>query len=160
VFRRLPFSHTAICFGARNCRRNHLFFTANIITVNPNHRPRLTYLLAISSSFHIFVGLSRFSAFIGRSPQCWPSIIFSLPPVGKFTISDPQNWAALVAFSRDNPLIASRLCQRAFRREGRRSAAAPQKKIERLYAFSQQLLVSGNVITLLNSIPNHIVETF
>ena len=32
--------------------------------------------------------------------------------------------------------------------------------MERLYKFSQQLLVSGNVITLLNAMPNHIVETF
>ena len=33
-------------------------------------------------------------------------------------------------------------------------------ELERLYTFSQTLLVSGNVITLLNAIPSHIVETF
>ena len=55
-------------------------------------------------------------------------------------------------------LIASRLATRV-RREAD-EAQQRRKEIERLYAFSQQLLVSGNVITLLNSIPNHIVETF
>jgi two-component system, OmpR family, sensor histidine kinase KdpD len=82
---------------------------------------------------------------------------FFLPPVGTFTIADPQNWVALGAFLATS-LIASQLSTRV-RREAEESKRR-RREVERLYAFSQQLLVSGNVITLLNAIPNHIVETF
>jgi two-component system sensor histidine kinase KdpD len=82
---------------------------------------------------------------------------FFLPPVGTFTVADPQNWAALLAFLASS-LIASRLATRV--RKEADEAEQRRKEIDRLYTFSQQLLMSGNVITLLNAIPNHIVETF
>ena len=82
---------------------------------------------------------------------------FFLPPVGAFTIADPQNWAALFVFLAAS-LIASQLAARA--RNEADEARQRRSEIERLYTFSQQLLVTGNVITLLNAIPNHIVETF
>jgi two-component system sensor histidine kinase KdpD len=82
---------------------------------------------------------------------------FFLPPVGTFTIADPQNWIALFAFLASS-LIASQLSARA-RRESE-EARRRRDEVERLYSFSQQLLTSGNVITLLNSIPNHIAEIF
>ena len=45
-------------------------------------------------------------------------------------------------------------------RQQTEEAERRRREVERLYAFSQRLLVSGNVISLLNAIPNHIVETF
>lgn len=82
---------------------------------------------------------------------------FFLPPVGTFTIADPQNWVALFAFLA-TAVIAGQLSERA-RRE---AVAANQrrKEIERLYAFSQRLLMLENVQELLNSAPRHIVEVF
>jgi len=82
---------------------------------------------------------------------------FFLPPVGTFTIADPQNWVALGAFLVTS-LIATQLSSRA-RREAEESQRR-RREVERLYKFSRQLLVSGNVIALLNAVPNHIVETF
>src|ERR1700687_173286 len=82
---------------------------------------------------------------------------FFLPPLGTFIIADTQNWAALFAFLAAS-LIASRLAARV--RSEADEAQQRRSEIERLYTFSQRLLVSGNVITLLNAIPNHIVETF
>src|SRR5438309_2395355 len=82
---------------------------------------------------------------------------FFLPPVGTFTITDPQNWAALFAFLASS-LIASQLSARARRQAD--EAGRRRDEVERLYSFSQHLLTSGNVITLLNAIPNHIGETF
>lgn len=82
---------------------------------------------------------------------------FFLPPVGTFTVADPQNWVALFAFL-VTAVVASQLSTRA-----NREAAEAQRRrneVERLYSFSQRLLVSGNVISLLNAIPNYIVETF
>jgi two-component system, OmpR family, sensor histidine kinase KdpD len=82
---------------------------------------------------------------------------FFLPPLYKFTIADPQNWVALFAFL-FTAVVASELSEKA------RSEAAEsnqrRSEVERLYAFSQQLLVSDNVFGLLNTIPKYIVDCF
>jgi two-component system sensor histidine kinase KdpD len=82
---------------------------------------------------------------------------YFLPPIGTFTISDPQNWVALVAFL-VTAVIASELAERA-RREAL-SANARRAETERLYRFSQQLLSNDNVAELLNAIPLYIVDCF
>ncbi len=82
---------------------------------------------------------------------------FFLPPVGTFTIADTQNWIALFAFL-VTAVIASQLSERA-RRE-MVQANRRRREIERLYAFSQQLLTSENVPELLNSVPRYVMETF
>lgn len=82
---------------------------------------------------------------------------FFLPPVGTFTIADPQNWVALFAFL-VVAVVSSRFSSRV--REEADVAAARRHEIERLYAFSQKLLESGNVIRLLNRIPADIVNVF
>src|SRR6267154_5407121 len=80
-----------------------------------------------------------------------------LPPVGNLTIADPQNWAALAAF-----LITSIMGSQLSARIRREADAANNRRreVERLYAFSEKLLGEGNVIQLMNAIPNHIVECF
>jgi two-component system sensor histidine kinase KdpD len=82
---------------------------------------------------------------------------YFLPPIGTFTIADPQNWVALAAFLITS-IVASQLSAR-IRREAD-AAHARRREVERLYSFSQKLLGEGNVIQLMNAIPNHIVECF
>ncbi len=82
---------------------------------------------------------------------------FFLPPFFRFTIADAQNWVALFAFLL-TAVIASQLSERA-RHESLQSHQR-RREVERLYAFSQQLLVSENVFELLNLIPKHIVDSF
>jgi two-component system sensor histidine kinase KdpD len=82
---------------------------------------------------------------------------YFLPPVGTFTVADPQNWVALVAFLAV-AVIGSHLATRA--RQQSEEASARQRDIEKLYAFSRDLLESGNVMELLNRIPARIVKTF
>lgn len=82
---------------------------------------------------------------------------FFLPPIHTFSIADPQNWVALAVFLATS-LIASEMGTHARRQT--EEAESRRNEVERLYAFSQRLLVSGNVISLLNAIPNHIVDTF
>ena len=82
---------------------------------------------------------------------------FFLPPIGTFTIADTQTWVALAAFL-FTAIIASQLSERA-RRETR-AAKARRIEVERLYTFSQQLLITDNILELLKSIPAYIVETF
>jgi two-component system, OmpR family, sensor histidine kinase KdpD len=80
-----------------------------------------------------------------------------LPPVGRFTVADPQNWVALFAFLVVS-VLASHLSSRA--RQKAEDASARRREIEKLYSFSRGLLESGNVIQLLNRIPTQIVDTF
>jgi two-component system, OmpR family, sensor histidine kinase KdpD len=82
---------------------------------------------------------------------------FFLPPLYQFTIADPQNWVALFAFL-FTAVVASELSEKA-RREAAESNQR-RSEVERLYAFSQQLLVSDNVFGLLNTIPKYIVDCF
>jgi two-component system sensor histidine kinase KdpD len=77
--------------------------------------------------------------------------------LGTLTITDPQNWVALTAFL-VTAITASRLSEQARRRA--RDANRRRQEIERLYAFTQQMLVAGSVVELLNAIPRHIVEAF
>lgn len=80
-----------------------------------------------------------------------------LPPIGTFTVADPQNWVALGAFlvtSIMGSQLSARIRKEADQANGRR------REIERLYKFSQKLLGEGNVIQLMNAIPNYIVESF
>jgi two-component system, OmpR family, sensor histidine kinase KdpD len=82
---------------------------------------------------------------------------FFLPPVGTFTIADPQNWVALAAFlitSITGSQLSARIRKEANASDSRR------REVERLYAFSQKLLGEGNVIRLMNAIPNYIVDCF
>jgi two-component system, OmpR family, sensor histidine kinase KdpD len=82
---------------------------------------------------------------------------FFLPPIGTFTIADPQNWVALGAFLTTS-IMGSQLSARI--RKEADAAHSRRREVERLYAFSQKLLGEGNVIQLMNAIPNYIVECF
>jgi len=82
---------------------------------------------------------------------------FFLPPALTLTIRDARNWVALLAFLLTG-IVASQLAERA-RREAR-SSRVRQREAERLYEFSQKMLVTGNVIDLLNALPRMIADTF
>lgn len=82
---------------------------------------------------------------------------FFLPPVGTFTIVDPQNWIALFAFL-ITAVVASNLAERA--RRHAEMASERRLELERLYALSQQLLTMDNTAQLLNRLPGDIARTF
>jgi len=82
---------------------------------------------------------------------------FFLPPIGTFTIADPQNWVALFAFL-VTALVASNLAERA--REEAEGAKQRRREVERLYGLSQRLLASDNVLELLNALPQYVQENF
>ena len=129
------------------------FFIGKLFSVNQT-AVALTFLLAILAVSTIWgFAVSAFMSVIAMVALNY----FFLPPIGTFTIADPQNWVALVVFLTTS-LIAGELGTRA--RQQTEEAESRRMEVERLYAFSQRLLVSGNVISLLNAIPNHIVETF
>jgi two-component system, OmpR family, sensor histidine kinase KdpD len=82
---------------------------------------------------------------------------YFLPPVGTFTISDTQNWVALFAFL-TTAVIASELSERA--RKQTDEAVRRRQDLERLYRFSEQLLIADNILQLLNAIPQFVIDSF
>src|ERR1700723_1507579 len=114
----------------------------------------LTFLLAILAVSTVW-GIAV-SVFMSVAAMLALNYYF-LPPVGKFTVADPQNWVALFAFLVVS-VLASHLSTRA--RQKAEDASQRRREIEKLYSFSQGLLESGNVIQLLNRIPTQIVNIF
>jgi two-component system, OmpR family, sensor histidine kinase KdpD len=76
---------------------------------------------------------------------------FFLPPVGTFTISDPQNWLAFFAFLATS-VIGSRLSEKA--REEAEQARVRQGELEVLFALSRELLQTENMAELVSSLPS------
>jgi two-component system sensor histidine kinase KdpD len=114
----------------------------------------LTFLLAILAVSAVW-GMAV-SVFMSVAAMLLFNYFF-LPPVGNFTIADPQNWIALFAFLFTS-IVGSQLSAK-IRREADASNNR-RRELERLYAFSQKLLGEGNVIQLMNAVPNYIVECF
>src|ERR1700693_3260176 len=120
-----------------------------------NHTPvALSFLLAILAVSAVW----GMTVSVGMAILAMLSLnYFFLPPVGMFTIADPQNWVALVVFlvtSITGSQLSSRIRREADEAHDRR------REVERVYRFSRKLLGEGNVIQLMNAIPDYIVESF
>jgi two-component system, OmpR family, sensor histidine kinase KdpD len=83
--------------------------------------------------------------------------LYFLPPVGTFTIADPQNWVALCAFMA-TASIASHLASSA--REKTKEAGARQQELQRMYNFSRALMLGDRDRTFLSHATQQIAELF
>jgi two-component system sensor histidine kinase KdpD len=82
---------------------------------------------------------------------------FFLPPIGSFTIADPQNWIALLSF------LASAIFISRISESERRQAAlseARRSEMERLYEFSNQLLMEENLHDVARNAPRVVASIF
>jgi two-component system, OmpR family, sensor histidine kinase KdpD len=82
---------------------------------------------------------------------------FFLPPIGKFTIADPQNWVAFFGFLA-TALIASRLSARV--KKQALDAVDRQRDIERLYTFSRAILLIDPVEPVAKQLARKLAEVF
>jgi two-component system, OmpR family, sensor histidine kinase KdpD len=82
---------------------------------------------------------------------------FFLPPIGTFTIADPQNWVALSAFLATS-LIASRLSAKAKARAS--EAVERQMDLERLYTFSRAMLLTDKSAPFEKQVIERLAEIF
>jgi two-component system sensor histidine kinase KdpD len=130
-----------------------VFVYVKVMRVNPT-TVAVTFLLAVLSVSAAW-GLRYALPMSIAAALCFN--FFFLPPVGTFTIADTQNWVALFAFLFAS-IIASNLSERARRQTN--EAHRRRRDVERLYVFSQQLLVADNVLELLRSVPRYVTETF
>src|ERR1700678_2251706 len=82
---------------------------------------------------------------------------FFLPPIGSFTIADPQNWIALLAF-----LASAIVISRISESERRQVALTECRRIEmeRLYEFSNQLLMEENLRDVARHAPHVVASIF
>src|SRR5260370_32904379 len=77
---------------------------------------------------------------------------FFLPPLGKFTIEDPQNWVALLAFL-VTAITASQLSARAQRRA--LEAQRRRRETEQLYGLGRAILLNE---TFQRILPNAVAD--
>jgi two-component system, OmpR family, sensor histidine kinase KdpD len=123
------------------------------LPVNPTTVALTFLVLVLLTSAYWGFRIALFTAFAATALFNF----FFLPPVGTFTISDPQNWIALLAFL-TTAVVASNLSERARRQA--ELARERRLEVERLYSLSQQLLTSDNTAHLFNRLPGQITRTF
>src|SRR3974377_816390 len=82
---------------------------------------------------------------------------YFLPPVGTFTVQDPQNWVALFAFL-VTAVTASQLSERVRRRAA--EAEARRLEIERLFELVQTMLLSGSSRKTVRGVVHAVVRVF
>jgi two-component system sensor histidine kinase KdpD len=106
---------------------------------------RVIRLNALTVGFSYLVAILVLAASWGAVESILASLLavaclnfFFLPPVGTFTIADPQNWIALFAFLVTS-IVASQLAERARRRA--QEAMDRQQDLEKLYALSRAILL-------------------
>ena len=82
---------------------------------------------------------------------------FFLPPVGTFTIADPQNWVAAFAFLA-TAITASQLSSSSRRKT--EEARARQQELQRMYDFSRALILGHDDRGLPDEITHQIAALF
>jgi len=125
---------------------------------------RLLHVNTTTVAMSFTVGILLVSAYWGFRVSIYTSVAaalcfnyFFLPPFLTFTVSDRQNWVALAAFLATG-IIASNLSDRA--QTENRISNRRRREAERLYEFSQQLLVAPNVVELVAAIPGKLMNVF
>jgi two-component system sensor histidine kinase KdpD len=82
---------------------------------------------------------------------------FFLPPIGTFTIADPQNWIALVALLA-TAITATHLSASARRRA--EEARSRHDELQRMYDFSRGLMLGSEERTLGRQVVDQIARSF
>jgi two-component system sensor histidine kinase KdpD len=107
---------------------------------------RLFTVNATSAGFAYLIGVLWIATTWGMTEALLASLVamlcfnyFFLPPLGRMTIADPQNWVALFAFLATS-LVASRLSNRV--KNQAVEALNHQRDTEQLYALSRAILLS------------------
>ncbi len=129
------------------------FLYSSVFSVNTT-TVALTYLLVVLAIATVW-GLFEAVAASVLGVICFN--YFFLPPVGTFTIADPQNWVALFVFL-VTAVIASHLSTRA--KERAEEAIQRQHELERLYALSRNLLLIDNPSELAKQIALQVAQAF
>jgi two-component system sensor histidine kinase KdpD len=125
---------------------------------------RIVPVNATTAGFAYLLGVLAIAAWWGLVEAILASVVamlcfnfYFLPPVGRFTIADPQNWVALFAFLA-TALMASHLSDREKRQF--REARARQTQTEQLYALSRFILLTNPAQSVGRQAAQYIAEVF
>jgi len=125
---------------------------------------RILPVNATTAGFAYLVAILFGATFWGLIEATFGSIVavlcfnyFFLPPVGTFTISDPQNWVALFALLITS-ITASRLSTRV--RTQAIEAQERQQEMEQLYALSRSILLIDSTQSVPRQVVNHVAQAF
>jgi two-component system sensor histidine kinase KdpD len=129
------------------------FLYTRVVSVN-NVTVALTFLLAVLA-VATWWGLPEALAASVAGVLCFD--YFFLPPIGNFTITDPQNWAALFAFVA-TALIVSQLSAHAQKQA--LESSRRQRELEQLYTLSRNLLLLDNRQPLAQQIAQQVAQVF
>jgi two-component system sensor histidine kinase KdpD len=119
---------------------------------------------ATTAGFAYLVAILFIAAKWGLAESIAGSIIamlcfnfFFLPPIGTFSIAEPQNWVALFAFLATS-ITASHFSMQARRRT--QEALDSQREMERLYALSRSILLIDPAQPLPKQLAMQIAQSF
>jgi two-component system sensor histidine kinase KdpD len=123
-------------------------FSANNVTV------ALSFLLAVLATSTVWGVIEGLVASVA-SVLCFN--FFFIPPIGSFTIADPQNWMALSVFV-VTAIIVSHLSARV--RKQALESTHRQHEMEQLYTLSRNLLLLETHGSLVQETTNLIAQVF
>jgi two-component system, OmpR family, sensor histidine kinase KdpD len=139
-------------------------FSLTIVAVTTALCYRAVPVNAITAGFAYLLGILAIATAWGLFEAVAASVaamlcfnFFFLPPIGRFTISDPQNWVALFAFLA-TALIASHVSDRE--KKQAQEAKARQRETEQLYALSRFILLTDPSQSIGRQVAQHIAEIF
>jgi two-component system sensor histidine kinase KdpD len=125
---------------------------------------RIVSVNATTAGFAYLLGILAIAASWGLVEAIIASVaamlcfnFYFLPPIGQFTIADPQNWVALFAFLA-TALVASHISDREKRQF--REAHLRQTQTEQLYALSRFILLTNPTQSVGRQAAQHIAEIF
>jgi two-component system sensor histidine kinase KdpD len=125
---------------------------------------RLLHLNSATAAFSFLLLILGLATRLGLKESILASLVgmlaynfFFLPPIGTFTIADPQNWVALFVFL-VTAITASQLSSSARRKA--EEAAFREQEVQRMYNFSRALMLRDDERTLPDEITQKISELF
>jgi two-component system sensor histidine kinase KdpD len=130
-----------------------VFYTRILVGLNAT-TVALSFLLVVLATASAYgLGPGILGSLVGM--LCFN--FFFLPPLGTFTIHDPQNWVALVAFL-VTAVIASQLSAAARARAS--DSEKRREEVSKLYDLSRAIIATPDSETAVSSIARQVVEVF
>jgi two-component system sensor histidine kinase KdpD len=125
---------------------------------------RLLHVNSATAAFSFLLLVLALATRVGLAESILASLasmlaynFFFLPPLGTFTIADPQNWVALFVFLA-TAITASQLSSSARRKA--EQAASREHEVQRMYEFSRALMLRDEERPLADQITQKISELF
>lgn len=147
-------AHEIVVFG---CSVGAIAAVTVAVKAVPNVSPT-TAALALLLSVLAAATLARLRTAIAVSLLAMLALnFFFLPPLGAFTIADPQNWIALVAFI-VVAFIASNLSAAA--QDRARDAIARRDEVTRLFDLTRDVLLTTETAGAIEVLAGHVARRF